>query len=570
MKKAFSLTVILIAVFLILCACAQQVTQMPESTPSASSSVNPSSKPATVPTIRPTTATVPTTKPAAPTVPTTVPTVSTVPTAPTAPIDGTPPIRISTDWMVPDREVIPFAERFEQDYPFPAAFIQYYGSSHCSWLGAATDGAANKYSVINTGDALYGLAIYENGRCIYEVICDRNLYRHKLLCADGRSAYMLNADASAILRVDLFTGISSTIATRPSRLAVWEVFPCGKDMLFIFALNKDTNQLQAYYQDLHSSATKMVYNDVLSQTAPKNLSFSTPTSTQGAIRWQMMNPAFYEKLQLELSNPDSPFRFDGENDYSNLWKDPVKYPVHLNNGRELCLNIQNYYNIPAWVIYSVDPLTGVLTKDYGIIDGCSFGAEDYFDHFNYEDTRETPLQVLAPSPLAIPTLKALTPQQAAEALADQHNLKSLPAVLFYHGTNIYPYLIQNNTYTSLSGIPCKEIVSSMHYIYCITQDNSVLQLSPEGDRNTIYISENTLSGICYYAGSIYFVDGNTVMRINTIDGTCTAILRSEGTLTVDDYGYKVGQINILVVQGLYAQQYFFNPDTLELEKTKFV
>ena len=174
----------------------------------------------------------------------------------------------------------------------------------------------------------------------------------------------------------------------------------------------------------------------------------------------------------------------------------------------------------------------------------------------------------------------LTPEQAAAAKADEHNRYCLPVELHYDSGFAYPYLLDSSRevypylnfpsrYTRLADIPCKEIISTADYIYCITDNNTILQITPNGVCNTIYTSDTTLRSLCHYAGSIYFVDGNTVMRIDIINGTCTAILRSTGKLTVDDYGYDPGQINILVVQGLYTQQYFFNPDTLELEETRF-
>ena len=77
MKKDRYLPILLLAVFLMLCACAQNVTDIPETAPSSSvqPSSEPTTKPTSTPTIIPTVVTQPTTKPTAtPTKPTTAPT----------------------------------------------------------------------------------------------------------------------------------------------------------------------------------------------------------------------------------------------------------------------------------------------------------------------------------------------------------------------------------------------------------------------------------------------------------------------------------------------------------------
>ena len=77
MKKDRYLPILLLAIFLLLCACAQNVTDIPETAPSSSvqPSSEPTTKPTSTPTIIPTVVTQPTTKPTAtPTKPTTAPT----------------------------------------------------------------------------------------------------------------------------------------------------------------------------------------------------------------------------------------------------------------------------------------------------------------------------------------------------------------------------------------------------------------------------------------------------------------------------------------------------------------
>lgn len=573
MKKLHYLPVLFVAVFLLLCACAQETAPEPQSSTPVLGSV-PSSEPSSAPTSAPTVpATVPTTVPPVPTTkPTTIPTSpttpATTPTQPTVPIP--PPIRGSADWIVEDREITPFDERFEQNIYFPAAHIQYYSSMDRQWMGTPRDGVSAKYSLSTTS---YGFAVYENGWRICEIDCYLDLYGQKLLSTDGHWAYLLNKDETELIQVDLLTGNWVTLMHRPTNLHLWEIIPCGKDTVLVFTLDQCQN-LKIFYRDLHSDAEKVLFEGSLPGTPLKDYHIYAPTATREVVRWKTMNPAFYDKLREELGNPDSIFRYisphDEAENFSRFWDNPADYPASISKARALCIRIQNYYRIPAQVMYSVDPLTGELTTDYGLIGRNVWPGTDHSDYFNYEDTREMPLQVLESEPVEIPTLTTLTLEQAEAAKADEHNLRYLSVSLINDTGYAYPYLIEDNRYIRLSDIPCKEILSTMDYIYCITLDNSVLQISPEGVCNTVYTSDDTMYSLCHYAGSIYFVDGDTVIRIDTIAGTYTALLQSDGTLTVDDFGFDPGEINILVVQGLYNQQYFFNPDTLELEKTKFI
>lgn len=577
MKKLHYLPVLFVAVFLLLCACARETAPEPQSStpvlgsvPSEVPSSAPVSMPTTVPTTAPTTAPpAPTTKPV--TVPTSPTTPATTPTQPTVPIP--PPIRGSADWIVEDREVIPFEERFEHNISFPASYEPTYGYPYCQWLGIPKDGVSTKYSLNTTGDNTYPLVIYENGQRICEISCHRYLYRNKLLCADGHWAYLLNESETEFFRVDLLTGDCVTLLFRPTNLRIWEIIPCGKDTVLVTAVDQCQN-LKIFYRDLHSEAEKVLYEGALPGTYLEDFYVYAPTGTREVVRWKAMNPAFCDKIQEELRNPDSIFRYisphDEAENFSRFWDNPADYPASISKARALCIRIQNYYRIPAQVMYSVDPLTGELTTDYGLIGRNVWPGTDHSDYFNYENTREMPLQVLESEPVEIPTLTTLTPEQAEAAKADEHNLRYLSVSLINDTGYAYPYLIEGNRYIRLSDIPCKEILSTMDYIYCITLDNSVLQISPEGVCNTVYTSDDTMYSLCHYAGSIYFVDGDTVVRIDTIAGAYTALLQSDGTLTVDDFGFDPGEINILVVQGLYNQQYFFNPDTRELEKTKFI
>ena len=132
-----------------------------------------------------------------------------------------------------------------------------------------------------------------------------------------------------------------------------------------------------------------------------------------------------------------------------------------------------------------------------------------------------------------------------------------------------PYLNQDGKATKLADIEAREIASDPYYVYCLTADNTIVQISPDGSIcNTIYTSDGVLDDLCYHTGSVYFKENDKVIRIDTVTGTYSAVLRTDGSMSVDSFGEE--GLYILVVQGLYDQQYFFHPDTGELEETGFI
>jgi hypothetical protein len=140
-----------------------------------------------------------------------------------------------------------------------------------------------------------------------------------------------------------------------------------------------------------------------------------------------------------------------------------------------------------------------------------------------------------------------------------------------YGQNLnddYIYAEKDGKYTLLLDVPCVSYAVGDGYIYAQTREGTIIQLSMDGQfRNTIYHSDNTISQLMYHEDSIYFVDGDQVIRINTDQGTMSPILRCAGQIGMDNYGPTDACFFILIRQGLYIEHYFFYPDTLEVEIT---
>ncbi|MBE6958874.1 MAG: hypothetical protein E7447_06975 [Ruminococcaceae bacterium] len=547
MKKYGYLPILLLAVFLMLCACAQNVTDPPKTTPSSSSvqlNSKPATKPTSIPTIIPTVVTQPTTAPIVPTTkPTTAPT--TVPTQPTsAPTKPTtPPYTrpLNLDWVT-DREIIPFEERFTEDVPYNNSrywldeydeIEGYHGYGQYYFYGP--------YISVQYGSLRAAEIVWKHSmetEFIYEVPTDHKfLLAFNEITADGRWAYMTNGQE--LIRLELLTGEITTLATRNEGDIRWDIKACGKDTVCIFQLDADRN-LRVFYRDLHSEAEKALYEGVLPSvpTDADNLKFYAPTTTQGQAYWQMLNPAYYEAYLHELNDPNST----------------------LKNAADFPKAVQDHYNIPMLVRYFCDFNTGTLTVDFGLYDTCWNTADCQHDHWNYENTREEIPTVLDVPPVEVPNFHKPTGESPWD------DIDTMDAWVYSDFGYGRPYFALDDPIRLVADIPVTEIELSPEAIYCITTEGTILQFTYRSkDYITVYSSENELRGLYNRGNYVYFIDGDTVICIDETNGTWRPILQT----TSDDIQLSWDRnhrdmLVVIVRQGMYYQKYLFNPQTNEL------
>ncbi len=522
-KKYNCLLALLVSVFLLLCACAQQPSSQASSDPDALSSapsinVTPASR---IPDSRAPATSAPATSVPAASAPATSAPATSVP-ATTAPA---PPIRLSTDWVVENREIIPFEDRFKEDVPF--------GIYDSSWLVHISGNDYRKYSLSKRKGA-YSLAVMQGEKVIYETMCDRVLDDYYLITADGRWAYLSN-DAQ-IIRVNLLTGESTSPAQFSNDLLGSYIWAGGKDTVCIYTLDQNYH-LRYYYRDLHSDAEKIIYEGTIPATPLRQITLYRPGTTQGSGRLEMINPAFYEaSTQLGLGDDQ----------------------------------IQNELNIPYWVRYYYDFHTGTVTEDFGIIDSCYTGTDQGHDHFDYEITKEESPEILNVEPVEIPNLIKLTEAQAETALNEACTHWSNYDYMHSDFGHYLPYLKQDDVFTKLADIPVTQMLVTADYVYCITAEGTIVQLTKDGQIcNSIYTSDNKLDSLCYCQGCLYFTDGSTIVCIDTVAGTWRPIIRT----TLKElyvYGEYMGALEFSIRQGLYYQQYLFYPDTGKLEEEPYL
>lgn len=533
MKKHRYLPVLLLAIFLSLCACAQNVTDQPETLPSsAQPSSKPTGKPTSTPTIIPTVVTQPTTKPTtAPTVPATKPTQpttkptqpTTVPAKPTTPPYTRP---LNLDWVT-DRQIVPFEDRFAEDVP-------YINSGY--WLDEYKNGHGYGLYYFSQANIIWEHSM--ETEYIYRVPTDhRLLLEYNQISADGRWAYMTNGQE--LIRLELLTGEITTLATRNEGDLRWVVRACGKDTVCIFQLDTDRN-LRIYYRDLHTDAERTLYQGVLPDvpTSEDWLIFRAPTTTQGQAYWEMLNPAFYQLYLKELSDPNST----------------------LKNAANLYKAVQDHYNIPMLVRYFCDFNTGTLTEDFGLYDTCWNTKDCKHDHWNYENTREEIPTVLDVAPVEVPNFHKPTGESPWD------DIDTWDALIYSDFGYGRPYYALDDPLRLLADIPSTAIELSPEAIYCITTDGRILQFTYRSkDYITVYSSENELCGLYNRGNYVYFIDGDTIICIDENAGTWRPILQiaSDDIQLSWDRNYR-DILVVIVRQGMYYQKYLFDPQTREL------
>ena len=434
-----------------------------------------------------------------------------------------------------DREIIPFEDRFQEDVPF--------GNYPTTWIIPETEHSYSDYNVFY----LWGLSVaMANGmerEFAYNIPIEPKLSAgFSWLAADGRWGYWLSDDE--LCKLDLLTGELTTLDVKNEGDIRWEAKACGKDTVCIFRLDAKRN-LRIYYRDLHSEAEKTLYEGVLPDvpTSEHELFFYAPTTTQGDVYWEMINPAFYEIYLKYLNSPG----------------DDLKDTPNLRSA------IQGDCGIPMLVRYSCDFNTGALTADFGWYNTCWQTKDCKHDHFNYENTREEVPTLLNVAPVEIPNFSKLTGESPLDAT------DSVDAYMYSEFGFGLPYVSLDYPTWKLADIPVIDMTSSAEYFYCITTEKTILQISCDGKIcNTIYTSENALRDLTCLGNYLYFVDGSTVICIDEAAGTWKPIV--EFTADELDLGWHYrynGILKLVVRQGMYNEDYWYYPETGELKEESY-
>lgn len=533
-KTTLRFICLLVTVALLFCACTSADDSGATAEPTQPSTTTPTQAPTVAPTTAPT---------AAPTVaPTAAPTV-----APTvAPTE--PPAAEFTEYLVQTRQVTPFEDRFKEDFSF---------HSPTTWL-------------IPEGDHYIAYrAIFPNNRFAIEKLGTdttftktpvKDVVGYALVTADGQFATF--GSKTDFKKVNIATGEHTILLTMPQDLLHWNAQACGPDTVCIVTLTGTDREFHAFYLDVHTGATRTIYRYHVPETYLDTFYVFFPDSALDTVSWSMVNPDFYAAMQEELKDPNSPCKthYAHQNtDYSSFWENQE----HVFTSYMFCENVQHHVNIPFWSMMSCSLGADAPTETLGIIDKCWFGSGYAHDHFDYENTYEEKPQIINAAPTPLYAVASLTQQQIDDILAEGYGSTTGVAFLSNEYGSRQLYLALDGVTRRLTDSPVVEFVNSKYFVYCVTAEGSVLQLSHDGKIcNTMYTG-TAPDSLSYEKGELYFRDGDYVLQINIISGCSRILLKSGGLLDVKAWG--PGNVFIEIVHGLYDQQYIFTPETGELK-----
>jgi len=289
--------------------------------------------------------------------------------------------------------------------------------------------------------------------------------------------------------------------------------------------------------------------------------------------WQsintMLNPEMAAVLEKELANPDSIYivnNFTGrESDYSSLWSSlsldaegQYRHPPY-----SLLHDIQSHTGIHAWVKCAYNPADGSYTETTGIIDNCWYGSGYSHDHYDPKEYDVSPSWNVSEA-ASIPNISL--PEEPQKMYEED---------IYAYATTDYAYIdgficreTASSTFQILFELDLTEVKFAPDYLYGITPDNTLMQVSYDGTvRNTVYTADSgTLSELVYGSGKLYFLENETtLMEIDIPAQTCRSLMAipyySNMYLDAPDVLFFES------AKGMSVGMYIADLDQLTLEKT---
>ena len=490
---------------LMLAGCAQ--TKPGETTPTETPPA--ATEPTAPPTTEPTTA--PTTEPT--TAPTTAPTTeSTI--VPTAPI----PLVLAPELWEPREEPLSHEEYFSQDRPFAA------GKSEASWF-IADEGTG----MIFTLTVKNGLLITSDSTPLTWQVPNAQVFTTgagmKLLGTDGRSAYLW--DSTRIISVDLVTGEYSVTVTGEK---LESPYLMGGAVLYYIRYEQGLPRICRLYAPEGQEEVLWA-----SETPLHALSLTRPASSQSPVKWQFYNPAMVIKLEEELGKSGSAYQKIGNYDYSELWKTPFTFgQSHYELLIPMIMKLQEDTGIPAMAQEVYDCTTAEVTRKTGKMDNCWAGTSWPHDHYSDKTTSDAPVPVSGePQVLPVPTVDRAISGPVLGIWKEENR-----TVFFTDGTSVYR-LSLGGTFT---------VVYTARY----------------GQLRKLFVQELRGSGDGRW---VCVLDGSSLVAVDPENSLCKTLVTHDHFQ--DAREWEEGRVYIAISEGLFYQQYLYDPQTGKFEKISF-
>ncbi len=419
------------------------------------------------------------------------------------------------------------------------------------WIVTQDDSATMYTVAINRYVTVQSDAFSE----IYTVPNSAALQRYEVLAADGKSAYL--SGENRLIQLDLLTGEIKPLVDAEQLI---DAYFCGGAVLYYaYREGERVYICRLYVPDMTNEILHTV-------NTPSNLFWlDCPDSTLGDVTWTTINPELLEHLKDALADPNSSYQKDGAYDYSDIWKaeDALTNPGYTQNLKWICYYLQRDTGIHALLQGRYHCADGSYTEKTGVFDDCSFGTSYPHDHFSPDVTTAAPPVIVNGSWMVLPA-------KNFQALPEQRNQSGYPMI---YGAGFMPgtlYWNNNGSMKKLTEQVVTEMCSSEDTVYCISENQSILELSQDGNVcNTVYSSENgTLRELSWKDGMLYVVDGDSIVKIDIQNKQYRHLITHPDI--IDMFGHEDGIVYFAVAKGMYYQQYLYNTITGVLEMTHWI
>ena len=392
--------------------------------------------------------------------------------------------------------------------------------------------ASNRYWYVRHGDTLVrawldpfqdaDLLVVKSGETEYQVPVSTDLTDYSRIGADGKYVY-LNSDTD-IIRVDLFTGETEILFTCDRLLRVYSY-----DNLVLMILAENDGTWNIYRMYIPTMDTEIFYEGIPTDTPLYTFDFSGRYSTQDPFIWTTMNPEMSALLRKELANPDSIYKvsnFRGKiepDDFSSIWG---KMDLESEDGQNappymLLHSIQNHTGIRAWVKCAYNPADGSYEETTGIVDNCWYGSGYAHDHYDPKEYDVSPSWTISET---VPIDNIALPENPKKMYEEDVYASRNEEYIYIDG-HIYRET-ETDVFQLLLEVDLTEVIFTPDYLYGITPDNTLMQVSYDrAVRNTIYTADTSLSELIYGSGKLYFLENETtLMEIDIPAQTCRSLL----------------------------------------------
>ena len=372
------------------------------------------------------------------------------------------------------------------------------------------------------------------------------LSEYYLLACDGCYAYFARyleegntSRYNESARLDLLTAELTTLVRADE---IMDVYLCGNAVLYFSCIQEGQFQICRMY--LPEQKLEVLCEPDVPATL---FGFNPPESTLGKLTWNTVIPEILAALEAELADPNSEYRKNPTvYRYDLLWEteDPLNDLGLEKAAENLCIDLfwkdrEGY--LSCYVTCTYDPETGTV--------------------------RMPEPGVTAKAPELVNGEWMPLPGAKIEALpTGEEKPDNAQAVIF--GDGFFPgklYRVTDGILTALTPFPVIEWAEGEDAVYCITEDNSLIQVSWDGKLcNTLYTGGDTPIQMVQQArGYAYIVEGDTILESSCTDQQYRVLIRQE---SIADLYCDEDGVLFTVIKERYMQSYDYRYETGEIEK----